>query len=157
MERQRVIDAFVEELAAAIHPDDPGRAAAMRRRLPAELPPAPTAEQLDAWVELSELAADPAVRHCLRAIEGHGPVLHRVRAAVDAGVDPASARGREIAAAVAGDLSPGRRAELADRVEKYCDARYARYQALLMVLNGQDTSPPPAPLFAWLAAALRNS
>jgi hypothetical protein len=162
MERQRVIDAFVDEIATSIHPDDPERAAALKAWLPAELPPAPTAEQVDAWMELGELAADPALRQCLRTMEGeppgeipHGPVLERARAAVEDGVDPASVEGRGIAADVAGDLPRSRWAELAGQVERYSDARYERYWALLMVLNGQPPHPPAAPLFAWLAAALR--
>ncbi|WP_328476237.1 hypothetical protein OHA21_21380 [Actinoplanes sp. NBC_00393] len=158
MERQRVIDTFVDEMVATIHPDDPERAAAMRAWLPAELPPAPSAEQIEAWVELGELAADPAVRRCLRAVEGEvgqGPVLEWAGAAVRDGVDPASARGRVIAAAIAGDLPPQRWAELATRVERYCDERFERYWALLMILNGQQPVAPAAPLFAWLAAALR--
>jgi hypothetical protein len=162
MERQRVIDAFVAEMVTAVHPDDPERAAALKAWLPAELPPAPTADQVDAWMELGELAADPALRQCLRTIEGeppgeitHGPVLERVRAALRAGVDPASAEGRKIAATIAGDLPRSRWTELAGQVEKYSDARYERYWALLMVLNGQPAYPPAAPLFAWFAAALR--
>jgi hypothetical protein len=162
MERQRVIDAFVDEMVATIHPDDPERAAAMRAWLPAELPPAPSAEQVEAWVELSELAADPAVRRCLRAMEdeprgelAHGSVLEQVGAAVQAGIDPASARGRELVAAIAGDLPPQRWPALAGQVERYSDERFERYWALLMILNGQQAIPHAAPLFAWLAAALR--
>jgi hypothetical protein len=161
MDRQRVIDAFVDELAAATHPDEPERAAAMKRWLPAKLPPAPTAQQVDAWVELGELAADPVLRQCLRAIEDeppgdipHEPILQRVRTAVEAGVDPASAQGRQIAAAVAGDLPPERWAELAEQVERCSDARFERYWVLLMILNGRPAYSA-APLFDWCVAALR--
>lgn len=158
MERQRAIDAFVDGMAAAIHPGDPERAAELKRWLPAELPPAPSPDQVDAWVELGELVADPAVRQFLRTMEGdipRAPVLERVRAAAEAGVDPASAQGREIAVAIAGDLPAARWGELATQVERYCDARYERYWALLMILNGREAYPATAPLFAWSAAALR--
>ena len=164
-ERQRVIDAFVEELISSVHPDDPARAAKIKEWLPAELPPRPSAAQLDAWRELGDLAADPAVRHCLRAMENdlpgeadmipHGPVLEAVRSAVDAGVDPATPRGVAIAAAISGDLPRSRWAALAEQVERYSDARFERYWALLMILNGQEAYPAAAPLFDWFAAALR--
>lgn len=161
-ERQRLIDTFVDELAASVHADDPARAENFKRWLPAELPADPTPEQVDAWVELAELVAVPGFRRAMQTTDtigpliDHGPVLQpRVRDAVDGGTDPASPQAREIVAEIVGDLPRSRWPQLADQVAGYSDARAERYWALLMTLNGHAAQPPAAPLFDWFAAALR--
>ncbi|WP_055478227.1 MerR family transcriptional regulator [Sphaerimonospora mesophila] len=66
-ERRQIIDEFVDEVFADTDPEAPGAAIADRmRRLPPELPDDPTAEQVDAWMELAELVADPDFRRRAR-------------------------------------------------------------------------------------------
>ncbi|MEU4559579.1 MerR family transcriptional regulator [Actinoplanes sp. NPDC023936] len=164
--RQRLIDAFVDELAASVHPHSPERAEKLRSWLPAELPRDPTPAQVDAWVELAELVNDPEfvsitldspATSPADAASGidHGPVLRPVRAAMDDGVQPVSPQARQIVDAIVGDLPRSRWRELADQVDTYTHAKAERYWTLLQILNGQPAMPPAAPLFAWFAAALR--
>uniref|UniRef100_UPI0028125C99 helix-turn-helix domain-containing protein n=1 Tax=Streptomyces sp. TaxID=1931 RepID=UPI0028125C99 len=62
-ERKQIIDEFKEEVFGGL--DDPG----LRDRIGAfsiELPDDPTPEQVDAWIALAELVADPGFRAQLR-------------------------------------------------------------------------------------------
>ncbi len=75
-ERQQIIDDFVDETFADVDPQAPAMGIARSmRQLPAELPDDPTPEQVDAWVELAELAADPGFRQRVRsmALAGNDP------------------------------------------------------------------------------------
>ncbi|WP_433501500.1 MerR family transcriptional regulator [Sphaerimonospora sp. CA-214678] len=66
-ERRQIIDEFVDEIFADTDPEAPGAAIADRmRQMPPELPDDPTAEQVDAWMELAELVADPDFRRRAR-------------------------------------------------------------------------------------------
>jgi DNA-binding transcriptional MerR regulator len=66
-ERQRIIDDFVDQAFEGLDPQAPGmHIAAAMRRMPAELPDEPTAEQVEAWVELAELVAEPSFRQRVR-------------------------------------------------------------------------------------------
>jgi DNA-binding transcriptional MerR regulator len=68
-ERQQMIDDFVDGVFAGVDPQAPGTGIAGRmRQLPAELPDDPTPAQVDAWVELAELIADPDFRERARAM-----------------------------------------------------------------------------------------
>lgn len=64
-ERRRIIEDFMAEVFAGIDTADPD----IRTRLrfaAADLPDDPTAEQVDAWVELAELIQDPEFRVTMR-------------------------------------------------------------------------------------------
>ncbi|MEV0614871.1 MerR family transcriptional regulator [Nonomuraea sp. NPDC050404] len=64
-ERERLIDDFWQEVGAGLDvaPDFVERLAAMRPHLPED----PTAEQLEAWIELADLVRDPAFRDAVRS------------------------------------------------------------------------------------------
>ncbi|MDP0398862.1 helix-turn-helix domain-containing protein [Tsukamurella strandjordii] len=162
-ERQRIIDDFVDETFAGIAPDAPGaHIATGMRSLPATLPDDPTPAQVDAWIEVAALVADPAFRARTRemAVTGaqatEAPVmvdLEAAREAVDSGVDPAS----PAAAALLDTLVPAgtdRRA-MADQMVTFTDARVERYWSLLAVLNGWPQRPAMVPVAEWVIAALR--
>ncbi|MGS2615936.1 helix-turn-helix domain-containing protein [Micromonospora sp. LZ34] len=102
-ERQQIIDDFVAEVFAGVDGPAAGLAQAMRA-LPADLPDEPTDEEVDAWLELAELVADPDFRRRVRQMAVAGatdaPVpppepmakLELARAALAAGTEPASPR-----------------------------------------------------------------
>jgi DNA-binding transcriptional MerR regulator len=165
-QRQEMIDSFVDAVFAGTEPDAPGGGIAQAMRtLPAELPDDPTTEQVEAWIELAELVADPAFRARARemALAGSGgggpegfdpaPVTEHAGAALAAGVDPATAE----AAAVLERIVPAGadRAALAERTATFSDRRVERYWELLGVLNGWDPFPRTVPVFEWLIDALR--
>lgn len=166
-ERQEVLDEFVDEVFAGTDPDTPGAGIAQgMRTLPAELPDEPTAEQVQAWVELAELVRDRSFRERVRqmAVAGAQPatefsaeaVQEHAGAAVAAGVEPGSAEARSGLERIGvGDLDADARGALADQVEVFADRRVERYWSLLGVLNGWPAAPSMLPAFEWFAAALR--
>ncbi|HYN92891.1 MAG TPA: MerR family transcriptional regulator [Pilimelia sp.] len=168
-ERQQIIDDFVAETFAGVDPAAPGAGIGLAmRQLPAELPADPTAEQVDAWVELGELVADNSFRARVRQMATAGPaaapsppidpapVLAYAGPAAAAGVDPDSAAGREVLARILPTDTPAdRRAALADQLATFTDRRVERYWQLLGALQGRPPFPPATPAFEWVIAALR--
>ncbi|MEU8194290.1 MerR family transcriptional regulator [Microbispora amethystogenes] len=63
-ERRRLIDDFLDAAFGELDADLTG----IRRTMTPELPDDPEPEQVEAWVELAELSADPAFRATLRRI-----------------------------------------------------------------------------------------
>ncbi|GIG89923.1 helix-turn-helix domain-containing protein [Plantactinospora endophytica] len=174
-ERQAMIDDFVDRAFAGIEPYEAGaRIAEGMRQLPAELPDDPRPEQVDAWLELAELVADPdfservrqmAVAGAQPAGERAGPppydpaaVIEHAGRALDGGVAPDSAEGRAVLdRIVPPELTAAERVRLADDVAVFSDARVERYWHLLGVLNDRPPFPPQVPTFEWFMAALRAS
>ncbi len=170
-ERQRLLDEFVDETFAGVESNESGATiAAGMRTLPAELPERPTAEQLEAWVELTELIADEDFRLRVRqmAVAGAGgahehwvnpaAVAEHVPAAMAAGVAPESADGRQVLHRIIDpDMASEDRVRLADEIARFADRRVERYWRLLGVLNDWPPRPgaPTMPQFEWLIAALR--
>ena len=167
-ERQQIIDEFVGRVFADVAPEGPARSIAERMRaLPAELPDDPSAEQVDAWIELAELVADQAFRQ--RAIQmvladatqaaQQGPdyravTEHAGRALAD-GIDPSSAAGQAVVdQIVPPGMPPAEREQLLRQLETFTDERVERYWQLLGILNGQPPFIPAVPAFRWLIAAL---
>lgn len=181
-ERRRLISEFLDSIFDGI-PVDPDFAARLRSVTP-ELPEDPTDEQVDAWIELAELVADPDFRTLLRRMGegsfGPGPkvmpageaaketamvVAERAGAAQQSGVDPASAEARPIldelvgayAAAVARPDGEAYRRELLAALELADDPRPERYWQLMAIINGWPPFAPAAPAFGWFASALSAS
>jgi DNA-binding transcriptional MerR regulator len=170
-ERQQLIDDFVDGVFAGTDPGAPGAGLARRmRQLPAELPDDPTPEQVDAWIELAELIADPGFRDRTRTMAEAGqqprqeagqpdaPDYQSVQdlagQALAAGIAPGSPEGQ----AVLDRLVPASaRPATLRQLETFTDARVERYWQLLGILNGQPPFPPAVPAFEWLIAALRAS
>jgi DNA-binding transcriptional MerR regulator len=169
-DRRRLIDEFVDAVFAGTDPDAPGAGIAeAMRTLPTELPDDPSTEQVEAWIELAELVADPAFRVRARemAVAGARPdteappldpcaVVDQAGGALAAGVDPASVEGQQVLTRLTGPgLDPARRAEMADTIATFSDRRVERYWQLLGVLNGWSPVPSSVPAFEWVVAALR--
>lgn len=165
-ERQSLIDEYVDATFAGTDPDAPGAGIAQgMRTLPTELPDDPTTEQVEAWVELAELVADPDFRARTREMATAGaaaggpdafdsaPFIEHAGAALAAGVAPGSPAAREVIDRL---VPPGvdRIAE-ADRMARFTDRRVERYWQLLGVLNGWAPFAPVVPVFEWTIAALR--
>jgi hypothetical protein len=137
--------------------------------MPTDLPDDPSAEQVDAWVELAELVADPAFKARVREMvvagsqqpsemEGYdpAPVCEHAGGALAAGITPDSAEGQEVLARIVDpDLSRERRLALADQLATFSDRRVERYWTLLSVINGWPRRPATVPAFEWVIDALR--
>ncbi|MDO3701825.1 MerR family transcriptional regulator [Micromonospora sp. C28SCA-DRY-2] len=166
-ERQQIIDDFVAEVFAGV--DGPAaRLAQAMRALPADLPDEPSDEEVDAWLELAELVADPDFRRRVRqmAVAGAGDAtppppepmtkLELARAALAAGTDPASPEGRAVLdEMVDPTLTPRQRRALADSIAAFTDRRVERYWQLIGMLNRRPPFEPAVPAVEWLVAALR--
>ncbi|MEQ4721577.1 MerR family transcriptional regulator [Nonomuraea sp. B19D2] len=180
-ERRRLIadflDAAFDGLGAV-----PGFAGIMGSMTP-ELPDDPSPEQLEAWVELAELAQDRDFRAGLRRTAEHLAAEHRAglrvpapprpdaaalarhhaRPALAAGIDPASPEADPVVAAVTARYahdrgvpdSPALRRRLLAQLESAHDPRRERYLELLAVINGWPAPESLAPALDWFAAALR--
>jgi DNA-binding transcriptional MerR regulator len=163
-ERRRVIAEFLDSIFEGI-PVDPQFEAKLRSVTP-ELPDEPTDEQVDAWLELSELVADPDFRALLRRMsEGSfdrpadAPqvvpvsteaatamaelVAERGGAALAEGIDPASPQ----AAAVLGEIVGA----VAASVGRTDDAGYRRE-----LLAHWEVAGDPRPTRYWELMAIIN-
>lgn len=171
-ERQQVIDRFVEQAFAGIHPGATGVGIAQAmRQMPAELPDDPTAEQVDAWAELAELVQDPSfaarVREMAVAGAAHGNqpppaaadpqlVVQHAEPALKSGIAPDSDEGQAILdRIVPADTPTARRIEIADAMATFSDSRVERYWQLMGTINGRPPSDPMVPSVDWVIAALR--
>lgn len=175
-ERRRLVDEFLDAAFGGL--TDPGFAG-IRRSLTPELPDDPDDAQIEAWVELAELAQDPEFRAGLRRLaEQHAAdragaegvrrdvvavVREEVAPALAAGVDPASPGADPVLARAADRYARlcGRpddadlRRRMLDRLRTARDPRRERYLELLSVVN---CWPPPeslAPVLDWSIRALR--
>ena len=182
-ERQQIIDDFVDGVFAGTGQENPGAPAAGiargMRQLPADLPDDPSPEQVSAWVELAELAADESFRQRARSMAlagqdaaaspaqdqapgeaqpGYQETIQHAGQAVAAGVDPASSAGQAVLGRIVAPGTPaGQRAAILRQLETFTDARVERYWQLLAILNGQPVPPSVVPAFEWLIAALHAS
>ncbi|MBB6171562.1 DNA-binding transcriptional MerR regulator [Nocardiopsis mwathae] len=181
-ERQRIIDGYHEAVFGGL---EGGEAVEAKfRAVSPALPDDPTPEQVDAWVELAELVQDPGFRQRSRQMAEEGAraraegapdhpsparqdladqVTAAGRAALAAGTSPDAAEGQavveelmpSILAAYGGTDTPARRAEIAEEMSVFSDARVERYWRLLGVINGMPPFEPRVPAWEWLIAALR--
>ncbi|MEH1125897.1 MerR family transcriptional regulator [Micromonospora sp. CPCC 206061] len=176
-ERRRIISEFLDSIFDGV-PVNPELEARLRSATP-ELPDEPTDEQIEAWLELSELVSDPEFRSLLRGMsaaqqggEAAEPAVgaqtgqlisEQAGAAVAAGIDPASAEATPVLdrlvsamaeASGRADDSTYRRAVL-DQLEIGTDPRPERYWQLMAVINGWPAFPPQTPNYVWLRDALR--
>jgi DNA-binding transcriptional MerR regulator len=181
-ERRRIVAEFVDEIFDGLDADS-GIVARMRGAMP-DLPDEPSDEQLEAWIELAELVADPDFRAVIRRMAERGAadrtaadglpdpadamrvaqlVADRAGAAAAGGIQAGSPAARplvdELAAAFA-ELhgrsdGPEFRAWLAEALDTFADRRAERYWQLLAVMNGWPPQPSSAAAWEWLIAGLR--
>ncbi|MFI6324013.1 MerR family transcriptional regulator [Nonomuraea sp. NPDC050556] len=147
-ERNRLIGEFLD---AAL----PETWEGPRRTMTPELPDDPTPEQVDAWVELAELAMDPGFRESMRRMADHfTPSLKK---------DPVAEVRDLVAPAMAAGLSPSD-VEYGEQIRPHVerlraanDPRRDRYMRLLAIVNGW---PPPqdlAPVLDWALESVSAS
>jgi DNA-binding transcriptional MerR regulator len=170
-ERQRLIGDFLDSAFAGL---DAGPAfAGFMRSMTPELPDAPEAEQVEAWVELAELSQDPEFRaalHCMaeqHVADGTGlrkgpvaTVRDLAGPAIADGVAPTSPEADPVVAAVLAQYAdiaggPDLRSRLLTRLTAANDPRRERYLQLLAVINGWAAPAPVTPALDWFIAALR--
>ncbi|MER7673061.1 MerR family transcriptional regulator [Kitasatospora sp. NPDC096128] len=176
-ERGRLVGEFLAEVFGS-----EGGSGGVARSLTPQLPEDPSVEQVEAWVELAQLAGDDGFRELLRglaegeAAEGGASPLPRpglavlVREtagpAVAAGVDPEAAEAAPVVAALleryAGmvgteGVDAPLRARLAERLRAMADPRRERYLVLLAVVNGWVAPESSAEVLDWAARAVGAS
>jgi DNA-binding transcriptional MerR regulator len=172
-ERQRLIDDFVAKAFEGIPADAPGAhiANAMRSVIPssaAELPDDPSDAQVDAWIELATLVADPAFAARVREMAltaaaarpqqpfDIAPLREHAGNALAAGLSPSDPAADAVLARVLSQtLSAAERVELRVQLETFNDARVERYWQLIATLHGRAAFPPTAAACDWFIAALR--
>jgi DNA-binding transcriptional MerR regulator len=170
-ERRRIIDEFIEEVFAGL-PADAGVRARMEAA-PPDLPEDPSPEQIDAWVELAQLVADPEFRARTREMalyaaaepdagaagvsaQSAQAVETHAGAALAERIDPASRAGGEVLEGILEVVGePASRERLAERLATFTDRRVGRYWSLLGVINGWPPVPDATPAWEWFADALR--
>jgi DNA-binding transcriptional MerR regulator len=170
-ERRRLIDDFVAEAFDGL-PDEAGVRARMEAA-PPDLPENPSAEQIDAWIELARLIADPDFRVRVREMAERGAAeveedaigrsptaakaVGRIAGeAAEAGIAPDSPAGAEALARLLAEVGePPDRIALAERLTAFTDRRVGRYWALVGTINGWPPVPDVIPAWEWFAAALR--
>jgi DNA-binding transcriptional MerR regulator len=184
-ERRHIITDFFDDVFGGLS-IDPEFESRMRSVMP-DLPDEPSAEQIDAWIELANLVGDDGFRRRIRRMaeehsaardRGEQPgagteasqagvalVAEKAGAALAGWVDPGSDEGQ----AVLGELlaewassagtadTPEFRARLLANLESGTDRRAERYWQLLGIINGWPPIPSVVPAFEWVIAALRAS
>jgi DNA-binding transcriptional MerR regulator len=182
VEHRRLLDRFWDRVTEGL----PGDEAVDRLRAlgTPELPPDPTPEQLDAWLELAELAADEDFQRATRANAAWGAQLAGGGADPDAwsrhigagmaaaaelraaGVEPPHPRAaaavalvtRGLAAALGRRDGPAFGRWLARQLDAHTDPRAERYWRLVGTIQGRPPEEFTARVadHAWLMAALRH-
>jgi DNA-binding transcriptional MerR regulator len=173
-ERGRVIEQFFTRVTENSSLD-PKWCQWMVRMSTPEMPDDPTGEQLDAWVELSALIADPEFVRLMRenglesylgtmdfaafnVVQKH--VLARAAVAIEEGVDPASDVGFSVADeylsgwATSNGISPN--AEFFSRMKrKHLQHRpqMQRYWELVGMIGGEPGNPGPSAAWQWIESA----
>lgn len=178
-EHRRLMDDFLATVFEGLHTHP--ACAAVTRSLTPELPDAPTPEQIDAWVELTELLQDPDFCASVQDMARHlaadrapddatglprvlaEAVRAQVPPAVTASVAPAAPQAAtvvdELAAHYAHTLArpddPHLRRCLTARLESMNDPRRDHYLRLLAVINGRPVPDSLEPALTWTIRALK--
>jgi DNA-binding transcriptional MerR regulator len=154
-ERRATIERFFETVA-----DDPAVSPGWKQWMldlsTPELPDEPTAEQLEAWIELQGLMTDPQFVQTMRdnakdstPFDGkemtkvHEALLVKARAAIDCGAEPTSAAGHEVAREYLDGLARAMRVPADDQFRARMRRKHLehkpkiqRYWELITVLGG---------------------
>ncbi|MBO3747021.1 MerR family transcriptional regulator [Streptosporangiaceae bacterium NEAU-GS5] len=183
-QRRQLVTDLVAEATHGLDME-PAFAAHLRSMLP-DLPEDPSAEQLDAWLELAHLVGDPHFRAGVRAaFERHSAdrssgaeqgdpeswaqaeqmVLDLAGGALADGVPPASGQAQPLvdeliavfARAHRRSDDAGFRLWLAERIRIGADPRVSDYWRLLDLINRTPPKPDPVPAARWFLAALDST
>ncbi|MFI6165624.1 MerR family transcriptional regulator [Nocardia sp. NPDC051052] len=179
-ERHRYIHDFIDDTFGGADAN-PAMVELLRTSMP-DLPEEPTAEQVEAWMELVQLVQDNDFRAAVRRMaeyqerqraDGDSTGLHHdlteaVRAEVGRALAAGMAPDAVEAAAVVNTLTAryaetfGRpddadlRRWIVERLEVANDARVTRYWQLVSTINNWPPMPDLAPIFAWFGRALKT-
>ena len=176
-ERKQVIEGFYDRVAEGI-PIDEGWKQRMIEASAPQLPDDPSPAQLDAWIELAEMLADPVFVENMRANarevwgrfdmkafqKASDDAANAARAAIAKGIAPESDEAERIVHAYAEAMGRARGAaiDVADpkvrrgfreRFERQ-DPRGGRYWELVAVLRGAPMIETRAKDWAWIKAAV---
>jgi hypothetical protein len=155
-ERRQIIDDFTAEVFQGL---EPSPARSPRWAAAPELPDDPSAEQVEAWIDLAELVADRAFRAQIRQVTEIGVQIQagqwlidvgraqeEAEAARQRGVSPGSAEAAQVVAQIlAGTPASRRQAELLAQLEAATDPRIERYWQLTAIISGRGPFPSSQP------------
>ncbi|MGJ6968958.1 MerR family transcriptional regulator [Streptosporangium sp. G11] len=147
----------------------------LREAMVPDLPDEPAIEQLDAWLELTELLADDGFRASLREMSGdfwenaaeldlaawheaNALTTETALAAVRDGVAPESEAAAPVVAGIVAVLAGAQKCTPESVVRDYAehDPRGGRYWELVAVVNGTPWPPEPVIAHEWIAAAVAS-
>jgi hypothetical protein len=176
-ERTALVDDFLN--SAFGDPDAGPLSRVLHRSMAPELPDDPTSEQLEAWVELAELAEDPEFRSLMRGLFTEHPALETapprkpivarvaetVAPLLTAGVttnSPEAAQAvKQITTAYAAVQEQTDDAALRESLAAYltaaADPRRERYSELLSIINGWDPPNYPSKELRWFLTAMAQT
>ncbi|MER7170608.1 MerR family transcriptional regulator [Streptomyces mesophilus] len=167
-ERARIVDEFTAEVFGGLDTTDPDIRTRLQFGIP-DLPDDPTAEQVDAWVEMAELLQDPEFRVAMRKMiefnaAGRTPetppgtslwfmsrLIHLAGEARGRGVAPDSAEAREVLGELLGDAD---RAAVLVRIRSAGAAGVPRLRELIAQVRGMGAAQHYQEEFTWVVAAL---
>lgn len=176
-QRKAIIERFHQQISEGVPIDDTWKRQVMQASTPT-LPEVPTPEQLDAWIELTELVQDEAFVATMRAAAAetwnsgfdavvHQRVSHEAHAAarelIARGVAPTDAAARAVVDRMAAGLAAARgepdtpawRATLHEKSRGH-DPRTTRYWQLAAILKGEPPQGGPGEEWHWLNAAVAH-
>ncbi|MFI6458283.1 MerR family transcriptional regulator [Streptosporangium amethystogenes] len=171
-ETAALVNEFVDEVSG----ENPARQkwlAGLRAAMVPDLPDDPGIEQLDAWLELTELLSDDGFRASLREMGGEfwekageldpttwheaNPLItERALAAVRDGVAPESETAAPVVAGILALMADAQERTPESVVRDYTehDSRAERYWELVATVNGTPWPPDSVIAHEWIAAAI---
>jgi DNA-binding transcriptional MerR regulator len=175
-ERKKVTERFYERISEGIPAESPWRQKLAEASGP-QLPDNPTPEQLDAWIELTELVNDEsfvelqrnntrqAAEAKLDMVKLRSANIEAARAAAHAraqGATPASEVGLRVVEGFVAGIAEAAGRPVSDQLrhsmyERYLayDPRHARYWELVGILSGQSPAAGSAADWAFIADAVK--
>jgi DNA-binding transcriptional MerR regulator len=175
-ERKDVIERYYQRIAEGIPLDNPWRQKLAEANKP-QLPDNATPEQLDAWIELSELLTDESFverqrNHLREAAEKKLDMLKLRKANFDAaaaaasaraqGASPGSETGRTVVEGFVAGIADAAGKPVDERLrhgmyERYLsyDPRHSRYWELVAIITGNASGPGTAADWSFIADAVK--
>jgi DNA-binding transcriptional MerR regulator len=176
-ERKAVIKGFYDKVSEGL-PVDQNWVNCMVEASSPKLPDDATPEQLDAWVELAQIVADPGFLKNMRESAANAwtkdfdqaayrratdAIVAAARSAIDRGVGPESAEAAppverfasEAAAASGKPDVAAFRASMREHYERH-DPRAARYWELVAIMKGQKPAAGPNEEWRWITQAIKH-
>jgi DNA-binding transcriptional MerR regulator len=175
-ERKNVIEGYYQRIAESVPADSPWRKKLTEASKP-QLPDNPTPEQLDAWIELSELLTDESFverqrNHVREAAENKLDMLKLRNANIEAaraaaaaraqGASPDSETGRAIVEGFVAGIADAAGKPVDERLrrgmyERYLsfDPRHPRYWELIAIMTGHASAPGTVADWSFIADAVK--